>query len=145
MIVSFEIHTFVGGEWKIDSIFDSRDLALSEARRIDEGTRYSAVRVIEESFDEATQRVNSRTIFRGTKVDEENAGALERKKQVRSEVQARDAKKKTQKKQAARVQADKKKKKNRQNAVFMVFVKATGIVVFGTGVIIGIRYLAMHF
>ncbi len=145
MIVSYEIHTFVSGEWKIDSIFDSRDLALSEARRIDEGTRYSAVRVIEESFDEATQRVNSWTIFRGTKVDKGNANALERKKQIRTEVQAKDAKKKTQKKQVARVEAEKKQKKSLQGAYLMVFLKATGIVVFGTGVIIGIRYLAVHF
>ncbi|MCE2510695.1 MAG: hypothetical protein J4G10_06945 [Alphaproteobacteria bacterium] len=145
MIVSYEIHTFVGGEWKIDSIFDSRDLALSEARRIDEGKRYSAVRVIEESFDEGTQRVNSRTIYRGSKIDDENADALERKKRVRTEVQARDAKKKIEKKQAARAQAQKTKKKNFQGAMLMVFLKATGIVIFGAGVIIGIRYLALHF
>ena len=142
MIVSYEIHTFVKGEWKIDSIFDSRDLALSEARRIDEGTRYSGVRVIEEIFDEGAQTVNSRTIFRGSKIEKENAQALEQRKQVREKVQARDARKKVDKGVAAKKAAVKKKKKSFQAAMVLIFFKTMGIVVLGVGLILGIRYLA---
>jgi hypothetical protein len=32
---AFEIYTFRNGTWKIDSVFDDRDLALMEADRID--------------------------------------------------------------------------------------------------------------
>ena len=32
---AFEIHTYQSGKWKIDSVFDDRDLAMFEAQRID--------------------------------------------------------------------------------------------------------------
>lgn len=66
---AFEIHTFQDGRWKIDSVFDDRELALFEARRVDEGTRYSGVRVIEENYDEASDLTTTRTIFRGGNAD----------------------------------------------------------------------------
>ncbi len=62
---AFEIHTFRGGKWKIDSVFDDRDLALFEARRMDSSNRFPGVRVVEEIFDEASSQTTSRTIFRG--------------------------------------------------------------------------------
>ena len=64
---SFEIQTSKDGNWRIDSIFDDRDLALLEARRVEEGYRCSGVRVIEENYDEASNRATSRTIFQGGK------------------------------------------------------------------------------
>lgn len=66
---AFEIHTFQDGKWKIDSVFDDRELALFEARRVDEGTRYSGVRVIEEVYDESSDLTTTRTIFRGGNAD----------------------------------------------------------------------------
>src|SRR3546814_8948602 len=44
--------TYRNGAWKIDSIFDDRELALMEAGRMDRGNRYSAVRVVEETRSE---------------------------------------------------------------------------------------------
>ncbi|MFM2129483.1 MAG: hypothetical protein RL477_1029 [Pseudomonadota bacterium] len=69
----FEIHTYRNGSWKIDSVFDDRDLALMEADRIDRSNRYSAVRVVEETFDDETERGGTRTIFRSTKAERINA------------------------------------------------------------------------
>ena len=66
---AFEIHTYQDGKWKIDSIFDDRELALFEARRVDEGSRYSGVRVIEENYEESSDLTTTRTIFRGGNVD----------------------------------------------------------------------------
>jgi hypothetical protein len=66
---AFEIHTYHNGTWKIDSTFDDRDLALSEARRVDDGNRHAGVRVIEENHDESSNRTTTRTIFRGDTVD----------------------------------------------------------------------------
>lgn len=65
---AFEIQTFTGGKWKIDSVFDDRDLAVFEARRMDDSNRYAGVRVVEETFDEETEQSVARTIFRGGRV-----------------------------------------------------------------------------
>ena len=62
---AFEIHTFRDGQWKVDSVFDDRELAIHEARKVDESSRYSGVRVIEENYDEASDLTTTRTIFRG--------------------------------------------------------------------------------
>lgn len=72
-MILFEIHTFREGKWKIDSIFDDKDLATYEAQRMERGNRFSAVRVIQETFDEETQRTSTRTVYRSTKVDRMNA------------------------------------------------------------------------
>jgi hypothetical protein len=64
---SFEIHTMRDGRWGIDSVFNDRDLALFEARRVDENRRYNGVRVIEEVYDETSGMTTHRTIFRGRK------------------------------------------------------------------------------
>jgi hypothetical protein len=77
----FEIHTYRNGSWKIDSVFDDRDLALMEADRIDRSNRYSAVRVVEETFDEETERGGTRTIFRSTKSERINAANQARQQQ----------------------------------------------------------------
>lgn len=66
---AFEIHTFQGGRWKIDSVFDDRELAVFEAQRMEGSRRYSGVRVVEETFDEGTQQTSTRTIYRGTVVE----------------------------------------------------------------------------
>ena len=66
---AFEIHTFRGGKWKIDSVFDDKDLALFEARRMDESSRYSGVRVIGENFNESSQETVTRTLFKGGRAE----------------------------------------------------------------------------
>jgi len=62
---AFELHTYSDGNWKIDSVFDNRELALYEARRVDDGILYSSVRVIEEDYDDSSDLTTTRTIFRG--------------------------------------------------------------------------------
>lgn len=80
MMVVFEIHTFREGVWKIDSVFDDKDLAVNEAQRMERSSRYSAIRVVEESFDEQTEKGNTRTVYRSTKVDRINTETAERRK-----------------------------------------------------------------
>jgi len=64
---AFEIHTFRDGKWRVDSVFDDRELAVHEARKVEANGRYAAVRVIEETYDEASDLTTTRTIFRGKK------------------------------------------------------------------------------
>ena len=85
---AYEIHTFKDGVWKIDSVFDDRDLAVHEATKIDEGSRYAAVRVIEENYDEVSNLTTTRTIFRGSRsLKKKNAATDEKsaKKHVNRE------------------------------------------------------------
>ncbi len=85
---AFEIHTYQDGKWKIDSIFDDRELALFEARRVDEGSRYSGVRVIEENYEESSNLTTTRTIFRGGNVDRQEK-ARKASKAVKARARAR--------------------------------------------------------
>lgn len=66
---AYEIQTYHGGRWMIDAVFDDRSLAMFEAKRMDDGNRYSGVRVVEETFNELTQKTSIRTIFRGGRAE----------------------------------------------------------------------------
>ena len=67
---AFEIHTFHSGRWKIDSVFDDRELAVLEARRINAGNGQLGVRVVEEEFDEQSRRTMMRTVFHSSNLGE---------------------------------------------------------------------------
>jgi hypothetical protein len=82
-IKAFEIHTFSGGQWKVDSVFDDRSLAIFEAQRMEGSGRFAAIRVVEEDFNEQSNRTTTRTIFRGSKVEANNAEALDRSRKAR--------------------------------------------------------------
>ncbi len=66
---AYEIQTYHGGRWKINAVFDDQSLAMFEAKRMDDGNRYSGVRVVEETFEESTQKTTTRTIFRGGRAE----------------------------------------------------------------------------
>jgi predicted RNA-binding Zn ribbon-like protein len=80
-MILFEIHTFREGSWKIDSVFDDKDLAIYEAQRMEKGGRFSAVRVVQETYDEETQKTGTRTVYRTTKVDRMNVDVERRRAQ----------------------------------------------------------------
>lgn len=62
---TYELQTYFKGVWKIDSMFDDPEIAIDEAKRVEESRRYSGIRVIEEAYDEEKNRTSSRTVFRG--------------------------------------------------------------------------------
>jgi cobalamin biosynthesis Mg chelatase CobN len=132
---AFEIHTYQGGKWKIDSVFDDRDLALFEAHRMDQSGRYSGIRVVEEIYVEATQQTKTRTIYRGSKVVAENAAELRKSKQVR--LNGGQARKKRQdetverKKVAQKRKFQKKTSPVRLIAIMLVLVILVGGAIFG--------------
>jgi hypothetical protein len=70
---AYEIHTYRDGKWKMDSVFDDRELAVFEAKKITESTRYSGVKVIEEKYDELTDMTTTRTLYRGGAAKTEKA------------------------------------------------------------------------
>jgi hypothetical protein len=60
---SFELQTYKAGKWEIDSYYDDRELALSEAERLDVGGRHNGVRVVEENYDETSNRSSYHVVF----------------------------------------------------------------------------------
>ena len=113
---AFEIHTYQCGKWKIDSIFDDRDLALFEAHRMDQSRQYSGIRVVEEIYVEATQQTKTRTIYRGSKVGAENVAELRKSEQVR--LNAGRARKKRQDETVERKMSLKSEKSKRKPSRF---------------------------
>jgi hypothetical protein len=67
-LVAYEVQTYEGGSWQIASMFDDRELALIEARRIEEGLRRRETRVVEEVHDEDSGRTKSKVIYTSPKI-----------------------------------------------------------------------------
>ena len=53
-VTSYELHTLEKGEWKTQLVFDDKQEALIEARRIEESIRPRDTRVVEEECDESS-------------------------------------------------------------------------------------------
>ena len=71
---SFEIQVYKSGIWNVDSYFDDRDMAISEAEGINESGRHSGVRVMQENFDENTNTSNYRVLFSKTQSMDQGRG-----------------------------------------------------------------------
>jgi len=87
-LVSYELQTYSGGVWKIDSIYDDREIAVFEAQRLHASNRFAGIRVVEEKFDRTANKPAARVIFRASKTEAENSRTLEQQKTTRQEVQA---------------------------------------------------------
>jgi hypothetical protein len=68
MLIAYEVHTLEGGSWQIASMFDDKELALIEARRLEEGLRRRETRVVEETHDEESKRTKTRVIYTSPKI-----------------------------------------------------------------------------
>jgi hypothetical protein len=137
---AFEIHTFMGGKWKIDSVFDDRDLAVFEAQRMESSKRYAGVRVVEENFDEHTQQTATRTIYKGTCVDQPATPEVPRKQAAAVRPVRGGAAKGATPRRTARAQPAPKSGSSNTALVFLL----GAIVVVGAGILIGLRYFAVQ-
>lgn len=140
---AYEIHTFQNGRWKIDSVFDDKELALFEAQRMEGSGRFSGVRVVEEAFDENNQKTSARTIFRGSKAtkanqNERRAGAPTQSRQEaeieRRRKAARDAERR-------RIQARKAKKKRDQSNPYRLISILLLLMLLGLGALYALEHL----
>ncbi len=68
--VSFEVYTLKSGQWLLDSVFNEKQDATTEAWRILNIGRFDGVRVIQESYDDATNKAITTNIFNRLKSDE---------------------------------------------------------------------------
>lgn len=136
---AFEIHTYQGGRWKIDSVFDDRDLAVFEAERMDESGRYPGVRVIEETFDEASSSTTSRTVFRGAKVAKANEETLQKSESARKESGQAGRGRKTIS-AARRAQLKRRAMEKKTNPVRLITILVL-LAIFAVGSLFGMSYL----
>ncbi len=134
---AFEIHTFRGGKWKIDSVFDDKELALFEARRMDESSRYSGVRVIEENFNESSNETVTRTLYKGGRA-EKQASVIQR--------EVKDEAKKTARRKGAKGRTGKGKrpvKKKKKSGIAMPLIILSIIVIVGLGALFGLQHITI--
>ncbi len=78
--VSYEIYTQRSEGWFIDSVHDDKNHALFEARKLLESPRQTAIKVVEEKYDDETDKTISTTIF-----NEERGVVRDRPKNYRPE------------------------------------------------------------
>lgn len=71
--VSYEVLSFREGNWTIQSVYDDRNTAVYEARRLLSGRHEKGVRVMEETYDEETNETKSRIVFSEEKGAEKKA------------------------------------------------------------------------
>ncbi len=135
---AFEIHTFHNGKWKIDSVFDDRDLALFEAGRMESSSRHAGGRVIEENYDEDTQECSTRTIYRGAN-DMQCKTAPKTK--VRQDSRSGAPAKKLGREPDRKKRAKKSKNKKKKGIGFSIMILALALF-GGVAAIVGLRLLA---
>ncbi|WP_120498651.1 hypothetical protein [Kiloniella sp. EL199] len=73
--VSFEVDTYQNNRWVLECVLDDKDMALSTAKRLYDSKRFSAVRVVQETFDEDSNSSRERVIFETTVADRDNRTA----------------------------------------------------------------------
>lgn len=140
--LAYEICVFRNGEWKVDSAYDDREIALFEARRALERPSCMGVRVVEEVFRDETGTYQTQTIFRKTKLDEPNQHSLERQRKSRQEFKA-PAKNKAPAQMKAPARNTRRAAVKTQpgfGAIFRILLGA-GIVLAGIAVIVYLRSL----
>ncbi|WP_282609565.1 hypothetical protein [Pelagibius sp. Alg239-R121] len=128
MLVAYEIQSYQAGNWKIEAIFDDRQLALIDAERLGNSGRHSAVRVVEESHDDVTGKTANKTIFSSNKIDEHNKKATDLQAEVRREVGAAKAKR------AEPVRPKSKKAPPKKKGPSVIWLGLLLVVILGGGI-----------
>ncbi len=138
---AYEIHTFRNGRWKIDSVFDDKELALFEAHRMDGSGRFSGVRVVEEAFDENDNKTSARTIFRGSKATQANQKDANTKSRSRQDAEIERRRKAARDAERRRIQQRKAKKKRDETNPYRLATILLLLALFGLGALYTLEHL----
>ncbi len=111
--VSYELMSFKDGNWTIQAVYDDRNTAVYEARRLLGGRHEKGVKIIEESYDEETNETKSRIVFN------EEKGAEKKPEPQRHESRAGIA------------PVDEPKKKTAENSDFTGYIVKMVLIVGG--------------
>lgn len=69
---TFELQIYKSGIWAVDSYFDDRELAMSEAEKLEKSAKHAGVRILQEDYDEGANVSNCRVIFSKMRQSDEN-------------------------------------------------------------------------
>lgn len=144
MIQAYEIQTYKGGVWQVDSVFDDKELAVHEATSLHERGRYVGVRVVLETYNEETDEVTVRTVLKLSKTDADDAAA--RGRQAETDKEIRKGKKRVnevRKTKRDAITAKRAKKKARKGWIGLS-VQLLIVVALGLALLLGLR-LAFQF
>jgi len=120
--VSFEIYSFKGGNWMLDSVHDDKNMAIHQGRMLIASPHHMAIRVVQETYDEATDNTTSKIIYK------EQKGGDDDKQKKKPEKKAGPAKKGKRK----------KKKKGNTSKSLMILVISVGGIGLGLLALLGI-------
>jgi len=70
---TYEVHVLRGHDWIIDSVYESREDALRDARAVVAGNPQASVQLIEERFDPRTGASQETVVFRAQPADKGSA------------------------------------------------------------------------
>jgi len=89
--ISYELLSFRDGSWIIESIYENRDVALQEARRLLEGRHQKGVKVIEETYDADTDNTTARIVFSRQKGGEKSRQKVRKENEEKSKTASKAA------------------------------------------------------
>ncbi len=128
-LIAYEVQTFEDGSWQIASMFDDKELALIEARRLEEGLRRRETRVVEETHDEESNRTKSKVVYTSPKIRPDGGASV-------GDMNA-DSGMRTYPRKRRKVSAGKKK----QPGLLWICLKLFLIVVVGVGAVVLLRQI----
>ncbi|WP_343560043.1 hypothetical protein [Kiloniella sp. b19] len=76
--VSYEVDSYQNNRWILESVFDDREMAIATAERLFATKRFSAVRVLQESYNPETMESVERVVHKCSNVEKSNADAQKR-------------------------------------------------------------------
>jgi hypothetical protein len=120
--VSFEIYSFKGGNWMLDSVHDDKNMAIHQGRMLISSPHHMAIRVIQETYDDATDNTTSKIIYK-----EQKGGDEEKPKKTT-----------TKKKGPAKKGKRKKKKKGNNSKSLLILVLSMGGIGLGLLALLGL-------
>jgi len=136
-LTAFEVQSFRNGNWKIETITDSKEMAVHQAEQVIMNPAVNKVRVVEEAYDEASAEQKFRIVFlRDKKVAARPAAAANAPK-----TEANPDAVKPEAKAAVAANAA----RSRSASVVALSLKFGVIVCAGIAVIIALRYLGTNF
>jgi hypothetical protein len=138
-VSTFEIQVYKSGVWNIDSYFDDREIAMSEAERLNESGRHAGVRILQEDYDEASNRSKCRVVYSRTKhsnARQERRGQGKRASMNREGASTREGN--------TRPSRRRPSPKNSSTSLYIGFVVALMVLIAGAAAMIGLQEIAKY-
>lgn len=86
--VSYELLSFRGGSWVIEAVYDAKEVAMQEARRLLAGKHQTGVKVIEETYDDDTDNTTARIVFSRQKGEDKSKQKSRKEDEEKSKTDA---------------------------------------------------------